>query len=110
MTDTEAYRLCSLILKENENFENEMLDKDSEYLFENAREIYATKFIGDCLIDFDFLKDKDYKLFPKENVLRFMTNFYLAHHDEISESDLSDMFDMCETELQEALSKHESEM
>ncbi len=99
MTDKENFKLSSLLLREIDDFEREMLGKDSEYLFENAREIYATKFIGDCLVDYNFLKDKDYNLFPKENVLRHITEFYLRFHDEISESDFKDMFDKYETEL-----------
>lgn len=99
MTEKEDFKLTSLILREIDDFEREMLGKDSEYLFENAREIYATKFIGDCLVDYNFLKDKDYNLFPKENVLRSITELYLRFHDEISESDLSDMFTEYETQL-----------
>ncbi len=109
MTNDEFYKLSSLVIREIYDFESEMLDKDSEYLYENAREIYATKFIGDYLIDYDFMKDKDYKLFPKTNVLNFIKTYYLFHHDEVRESDLNDML-LLDNDLKKAVKQNNPEM
>ena len=110
MTDKEIFKLSSLVDRELHNYEEEMLKKDSQYLYENAREIYATKFIGDCLIDYEFLKKIDYNLFPKENVLQFITNFYLVNHDEIRETDLEDMFDFDSNKIKKAIKRKENQM
>lgn len=109
MTGTEFYKLSSLVVREIYDFESEMLGQDSEYLYENAREIYATKFIGDCLIDYDFMKDKDYKLFPKTNVLNFIKTYYLFHHDEIKESNLNNML-LYDDDLKKAVKQNNPEM
>lgn len=109
MTETENFVLASSVLREMEKFEEEMLDKDSEYLYENAREIYATKFIGDCLADYDFLKDKDYTKFPKRNIVRFVKNYYLLNHDEIRTSDLEDMLKY-DNEFEKAVKDKNMEM
>lgn len=92
MTKNEFLKLSSLIKKEIDDYEKEILSKDKNCLYKNAKEIYATKFISDCFLDFDFMENIEYLSFPKKNILRNIVNFYLENHSEISESDLFDMF------------------
>ena len=110
MTEKEIFKLSSLVGRELHEFEEETVKKDSQYLYDNACEIYATKFIGDCLIDYEFLEKLDYNLFPKENILRFITNYYLFNHEEMRESDLEDMFAFESDGIRKALKQRDNQM
>lgn len=111
MTDKEFTKIKSIVRKEIKSYKEKLLRKDSKYLFKNAREIYATKFISDCLTDEDFMGELDFNTFNHKKLLKPITNCYLKYHSEIRESDLTDMFNYYVTELQEFYNKsNESEM
>ena len=110
MTEREMYKLASLVSREQQEFKDEMLKKDAEFLFENSREIYATDLIADCLQARDFLENIEYDLFPKKNVLNFITNYYFCHHSEIREDDLLDMFFYDDVGIRKALKQRDNQM
>lgn len=110
MDNTEIYKLSSLVLREKDDFEEEMLKKDSVFLFEHAKEIYATKFIADCLVDPEFLQNISYDVFPSKDVLHFITHYYLNNHDEIREADLTDMLEYYGPEIKKAAKRKYAEM
>lgn len=91
------------VRKELEEFKERLKYESPSLLFARAREIYAKKFIADCLLDETFMMKIDDSLIPKRKILDKITAFYLAHHDEISKSDLDDMFYFQRDELKNSL-------
>ena len=99
-------KINNVLERELDKFEYEMVNEKSQYLFDNTREIYAKKFVGDCLTDYEFMKDVDYSLFPKKLILEAITSCYLETHDEMRESDLHDMFTIFQQDLKSYLADY----
>lgn len=91
MKDEQFEKLKEILDKEIIEYKNKIISKPSEYLYDNAREIYATKFIYDYLTDKEIMEDVDFHIFPKRNILKLLTSFYLESHGEIRDDDIADM-------------------
>lgn len=111
MTDEEFNEVKSIVEKEIKSYEDKILKEDSQYLYNNVREIYATKFISDCLLDENFMLEIDYKPFKHKKLLQPIVDCYLEYHGEIREDDVRDLFEYYEDELKTFFSmNNESEM